>query len=123
MPEKDLPVELPYVEEFRPTGTDKSPLATVEEFVKTKFGFNINVLLEESVLLKEKKSQMKKNQKYLLSLPQAAENVLHYFESKGIEFDADQFELELRHQMLAPKEKYLFPPLFLEDSFRGFQQA
>ncbi len=36
VPEKDLPVELPYVEDFRPTGTDKSPLATIEEFVKTK---------------------------------------------------------------------------------------
>ena len=34
--EKDLPVELPQVEDFRPTGTDKSPLATVKEFVKTK---------------------------------------------------------------------------------------
>ena len=36
VPEKDLPVELPYVEDFHPTGTDKSPLATIEEFVKTK---------------------------------------------------------------------------------------
>ncbi len=36
VPEEDLPVELPYVENFRPTGTDKSPLATVEEFVNTK---------------------------------------------------------------------------------------
>jgi len=36
VPEKDLPVELPYVENFHPTGTDKSPLATIEEFVKTK---------------------------------------------------------------------------------------
>ena len=34
--EKDLPVLLPDVKDFRPTGTDKSPLATVEGFVKTK---------------------------------------------------------------------------------------
>lgn len=36
VPEKDLPVELPYVENFRPTGTDKSPLAAMENFVKSK---------------------------------------------------------------------------------------
>ena len=36
VPEKDLPVELPYAEDFKPTGTDKSPLANIEEFVKTK---------------------------------------------------------------------------------------
>lgn len=36
VPEKDLPVELPITEDFRPTGTDKSPLATVEEFVNVK---------------------------------------------------------------------------------------
>ncbi|MEX2160131.1 MAG: leucine--tRNA ligase [Dehalococcoidia bacterium] len=35
VPEDQLPVELPYVEEFRPTGTDQSPLATYEPFVKT----------------------------------------------------------------------------------------
>ncbi len=35
VPEDQLPVELPYVEEFRPTGTDKSPLAAVETFVNT----------------------------------------------------------------------------------------
>ncbi|MEX2144894.1 MAG: leucine--tRNA ligase [Candidatus Spechtbacterales bacterium] len=34
--EKDLPVLLPYVENFQPTGTDKSPLAAVEEFVNVK---------------------------------------------------------------------------------------
>jgi leucyl-tRNA synthetase len=34
VPEKDLPVELPFVQEFRPTGTGKSPLASVEEFYK-----------------------------------------------------------------------------------------
>lgn len=34
--EKDLPVLLPDVKDFRPTGTDKSPLATIESFVKTK---------------------------------------------------------------------------------------
>jgi leucyl-tRNA synthetase len=35
VPEDQLPVELPYVEEFRPTGTDQSPLASVESFVRT----------------------------------------------------------------------------------------
>ena len=36
VPEKDLPVFLPYVKNFRPTGTGKSPLASVPSFVKTK---------------------------------------------------------------------------------------
>jgi leucyl-tRNA synthetase len=36
VPEKDLPVLLPEVEDFRPKGTGKSPLASVESFVKTK---------------------------------------------------------------------------------------
>ena len=36
VPEKDLPVLLPKVENFRPTGTDQSPLASVEKFYKTK---------------------------------------------------------------------------------------
>ena len=35
VPEADLPVLLPEVENFRPTGTSKSPLASVESFVKT----------------------------------------------------------------------------------------
>ena len=35
VPEKELPVVLPYVEEFRPTGTSQSPLASVESFVRT----------------------------------------------------------------------------------------
>jgi leucyl-tRNA synthetase len=35
VPEKDLPVKLPYVKDFRPTGTEKSPLATVSEFYET----------------------------------------------------------------------------------------
>jgi len=35
VPEDQLPVVLPYVEEFRPTGTDQSPLALVESFVHT----------------------------------------------------------------------------------------
>ena len=33
--EKDLPVKLPYIENFRPTGTDQSPLAAVKEFYQT----------------------------------------------------------------------------------------
>jgi len=36
VPEKDLPVKLPEVKDFRPTGTGKSPLASVASFVKTK---------------------------------------------------------------------------------------
>lgn len=36
VPEKDLPVQLPRVKEFRPTGTDQSPLATVETFYKVR---------------------------------------------------------------------------------------
>ena len=36
VPEKDLPVLLPQVKDFRPTGTDKSPLAAVRSFVRTK---------------------------------------------------------------------------------------
>ncbi len=35
VPEEELPVLLPYVEEFRPTGTDQSPLASVESFART----------------------------------------------------------------------------------------
>ncbi len=36
VPEKDLPVKLPYVKDFRPTGTDKSPLASIEQFYKVR---------------------------------------------------------------------------------------
>ena len=36
VPEQDLPVELPFVKEFRPTGTGKSPLALVEDFYNVK---------------------------------------------------------------------------------------
>lgn len=36
LPEKDLPLKLPFVENFRPTGTGKSPLASVENFIRTK---------------------------------------------------------------------------------------
>jgi leucyl-tRNA synthetase len=36
VPEKDLPVLLPEVEDFKPLGTGESPLASVEEFVRTK---------------------------------------------------------------------------------------
>ncbi|HYW23653.1 MAG TPA: class I tRNA ligase family protein [Terriglobales bacterium] len=35
VPEADLPVVLPPVEDFRPTGTGVSPLASVESFVRT----------------------------------------------------------------------------------------
>ena len=34
VPKDDLPVELPRVEDFHPTGTEKSPLASVQEFLK-----------------------------------------------------------------------------------------
>ncbi len=36
VPEKDLPVILPKIKNFRPTGTDKSPLASVEKFYKVR---------------------------------------------------------------------------------------
>lgn len=36
VPEKDLPVELPYVEKYEPTQTGESPLANISEWVKTK---------------------------------------------------------------------------------------
>lgn len=36
VPEKDLPVELPYIQEFRPTGKGESPLASVPEFYNVK---------------------------------------------------------------------------------------
>ena len=35
VPEADLPVTLPEIDNFRPTGTGKSPLASVESFVNT----------------------------------------------------------------------------------------
>jgi leucyl-tRNA synthetase len=35
VPEEDLPVVLPEVEDFRPTGTGRSPLASAESFVHT----------------------------------------------------------------------------------------
>lgn len=35
VPEQDLPVELPYVEKYEPTGTGESPLAKVESWVNT----------------------------------------------------------------------------------------
>jgi len=36
VPEKDLPVELPYVEKYQPTGTGESPLSAIQEWVNTK---------------------------------------------------------------------------------------
>jgi len=36
VPEKDLPVKLPEVKEFRPTGLGEGPLATAVDFVNTK---------------------------------------------------------------------------------------
>jgi leucyl-tRNA synthetase len=36
VPEKDLPVKLPFVVDFRPKGTGQSPLASVESFYKVK---------------------------------------------------------------------------------------
>ena len=35
VPEKELPVELPYVENYQPTGTGESPLAAIAEWVTT----------------------------------------------------------------------------------------
>ena len=36
VPEKDLPVELPYVEKYQPTETGESPLANIKEWVNVK---------------------------------------------------------------------------------------
>jgi len=36
VPIRDLPVTLPYVEKYEPTGTGESPLAAIPEFVKVK---------------------------------------------------------------------------------------
>ena len=36
VPEKDLPVELPFVEKYQPTGTGESPLAAISEWVNVK---------------------------------------------------------------------------------------
>ena len=36
VPEKDLPVELPYIEKYQPTGTGESPLSAVKEWVNVK---------------------------------------------------------------------------------------
>jgi len=36
VPEKDLPVELPYVEKYQPTGTGESPLSAISNWVNTK---------------------------------------------------------------------------------------
>ena len=36
VPDKDLPVKLPFVKNFRPTGTGQSPLASVKSFYETK---------------------------------------------------------------------------------------
>src|SRR3989344_4213732 len=36
VPEKDLPIKLPYVKKYEPTETGESPLAKIEKWVKTK---------------------------------------------------------------------------------------
>jgi leucyl-tRNA synthetase len=36
VPEKDLPVELPYIEKYQPTETGESPLADIEDWVNVK---------------------------------------------------------------------------------------
>jgi leucyl-tRNA synthetase len=36
VPEKDLPVELPYIEKYQPTETGESPLATISDWVNVK---------------------------------------------------------------------------------------
>jgi leucyl-tRNA synthetase len=36
VPEKDLPVKLPYVKNYQPTNTGESPLATIKDWVKVK---------------------------------------------------------------------------------------
>ncbi|MFH1780799.1 MAG: leucine--tRNA ligase [Candidatus Nealsonbacteria bacterium] len=36
VPEKDLPVALPYIEKYQPTGTGESPLSAIQEWVNVK---------------------------------------------------------------------------------------
>ena len=36
VPEEDLPIELPYVEKYEPTGTGRSPLAAMTDWLKVK---------------------------------------------------------------------------------------
>ncbi|MFH1575436.1 MAG: leucine--tRNA ligase [Candidatus Nealsonbacteria bacterium] len=36
VPEKDLPVELPYIEKYQPTGTGESPLSAISDWVNVK---------------------------------------------------------------------------------------
>ncbi|MBI2453987.1 MAG: leucine--tRNA ligase [Parcubacteria group bacterium] len=36
VPEEDLPVKLPYIKDFKPTGTNQSPLASDEKFYKVE---------------------------------------------------------------------------------------
>ena len=36
VPEKDLPVELPYIKKYQPTGTGESPLASIKEWISVK---------------------------------------------------------------------------------------
>ncbi len=36
VPEKNLPVKLPYIKNFRPTGTDQAPLASVKSFYRVR---------------------------------------------------------------------------------------
>jgi len=36
VPEKELPIELPYVEKYQPTGTGRSPLANISKWVNVK---------------------------------------------------------------------------------------
>ena len=48
VPENQLPVELPEVEKYEPTGTGKSPLAAIKDFVKTKCPFCGGEVLRET---------------------------------------------------------------------------
>jgi leucyl-tRNA synthetase len=36
VPEKELPIELPYIEKYQPTGTGESPLAAISDWVNVK---------------------------------------------------------------------------------------
>ena len=36
VPEKDLPIELPYIEKYQPTGTGESPLSVISDWVNVK---------------------------------------------------------------------------------------
>jgi leucyl-tRNA synthetase len=50
VPEDQLPVELPYVKEYEPSGTGESPLASMTDWVNTKCLFAAEMRREKQIL-------------------------------------------------------------------------